>query len=353
MPTIVRSGGGGTDVSDATASASQVLTGYSFYGNGSDELQEGTMANYNAAQVGLSGTSNAGYYSSITVNTSGFGNASAEHVLSGRIFVNNSGSQQGTMNNFSSKTTINVGETGSAGYYSSIAINKSSLGNASSAQVLNTVTFTNNSGTTQQGTMNNHGALSVTLGYGGSTTGNGAGYYSSISVTAPGRYGTATQAHVLNNVSFMNSTGNYSKGSIATYGDTTQTIDPGNSWSGAGYYKSIKVTANAATYSGNATASVVRSGYTFMNSSGGPYTGSFTPAASYVCMKTKSVNSKWTSVTFDFTPTVYAVGWNDEDWNSSTTTYYGLKHYQSGATISFCKEGSNTTNYTARIVAYA
>ena len=353
MPTIVRScgGGGGADISALTnaATANQVLEGCQFYGAGSEDPQTGTIKN-NKAVNETAPYSGSGYYSSITVSTTG--NAEASHVLSGKTFMNSKGEQTGSMVNRSSKTTINVGETGGAGYYSSISINKSSLGTAKAEHVLNTVTFTNNNGSTQSGTMVDKGSINESLSYGGTVKG-GAGYYSSINIIAPSRYGTATQAHVLNNVSFMNSTGNYSKGTISTFGATTKTINPGKSWSGAGYYESIKVTANAASYSGNATASRVRSGYTFMNSSGGPYTGTYTPAASYVDVKTKSVNSKWTSVTFDFTPSVYAVGWDDEDWDSSDETHYGLKHYQEGATINFCKEGSNKTNYTARIVAYA
>lgn len=359
MPTIVRSGGGGgADISALTnaATTDQVLEGHQFYGAGSEDPQTGTIKN-NGAVTETAPYSGSGYYSSITINTTG--DAEASHVLSGKTFMNSKGEQTGSMVNRSSKTTINVGETGGAGYYSSISINKSSLGTAKAEHVLNTVTFTNNNGSTQSGTMVDKGSINESLSYGGTVKG-GAGYYSSINIIAPSRYGTATQAHVLNNVSFMNSTGNYTNGTIATYGATTKTINPGENWSGAGYYSSIKITANAATYYGNATNSRVLKGYTFMNSKGTKGTGTYVPAANYLSITTADVNDDWTSVTFSFTPVNYAVGWNQESWNHSSSntkegqgTHYGLKHYQDGASICFCKEGTNSKTFTARIIAYA
>ena len=361
MPTIIRSGGGGVDISDATATKDEVLQGYKFYGAGSDELQEGAMADHSdKITIDVGETGSAGYYSSISVNPNSLGTATEDDVLSTVTFTNNSKvTKQGKIA-VKGAATINVGETGGAGYYSSISVNKTPLGTAKAEHVLSTVTFTNSAGTTQNGTMTNRGAFTCALAYGESTTANGAGYYSSISVSAPGRYGNATKEHVLNNVSFMNTGGNQSTGNIPTYGDTTKTIDPGGNWSGAGYYKSIKVTANKATYYGNATNSVVLAGYTFMNSSGTNCEGTYKPVANYLSITTADVTSSWTKVTFNFTPVNYVVGWHQGDWNhnSSNTqagqgTHYGLKHYQSGANIHFCKEGSNNKSFTARIIAYA
>lgn len=354
MPTIVRSGGGGMDVSAANATTSQVLSGVTFYSNASDDIQTGIMNNKGAVSQTAPYSGSAGYYSSISVTTTG--TATNAHVLSGKTFMNSNGTQTGAMVN-KGAATINVNETGGTGYYSSVSINKSSLGNAAAAQVLANVTFTNKAGTTQSGTMVNRGALTKTVGVGGKATGS-AGYYSSITITGPTfDKTTGTNAQILSGINFYSNTGALMVGTMTNRGSVTcSSLAAGSTCApGAGYYSCISIkAANAPTLSGTANASHVLQGYTFYNNNASAKrTGTFVPAATHLDVQYAWVNQKWSSVEFDFTPSGYCAGWDDEDWSSNNDTHYGLKHYQSGNEIWVCKEGSWATQHYARIVAYA
>ena len=354
MPTIVRSGGGGgADVSALTnaATTNQVLEGYQFYGAGSEDPQTGTIKN-NGTVTETVPYSGSGYYSSITISTSG--NAEASHVLSGKTFMNSKGEQTGSMVDRSSKTTINIGETGNAGYYSSISVNSNSLGNATSAHVLSNVSFTNTSKTTYNGSIAIKGNYAPTLNF-GSQMNSGAGYYDSININVPSLSGTATSSQVLSGYSFMNSSGaqtggltnktiNTSVGIGGTYTNTT-----------AGYYTNIKVagpTLNDAT----ATKDKVLSGYIFYNSSG-KQTGSYTaPTFNRFYKNNVDITGGWKIATVDtigFWPSYYAVCYNDGNWG--TTTRGAIKCYQNTSTgaIHYCHSSSGTYSSKGRIIAYA
>lgn len=67
MPIISNFPGGGTDLSDATAIASQVLSGSTFFTSGSDDIQTGTMINYKDSLLTSSSYSITG--SAIRFNT--------------------------------------------------------------------------------------------------------------------------------------------------------------------------------------------------------------------------------------------------------------------------------------------
>lgn len=354
MPTIVRSGGGGMDVSAANATTSQVLSGATFYSNASDDIQTGTMSNKGAVSQAAPYSGSAGYYSSISITTTG--TATNAHVLSDKTFMNADGAQNGAMAN-KGAATINVNEQGGAGYYSSVSINKSSLGNATAAQVLSSVTFTNNAGTTQSGTMVNRGAFTKTVGVGKTESGS-AGYYSSISVSGPSfSSATGTNAQILKGISFYSNTGALMTGTMTNRGSVTCTsLAAGSTCApGAGYYSCISIKAAAApTLNGTATNATVLSGYTFYNTStSSQMKGTYVPAASYLCVTTKSINSKWESLNLGFSPVNYTVGWDEEEWTTSGNTHYGIKYYVSGTYLHLCKEGSSTTDHTARIIAYA
>ena len=351
MPTIVRSGGGGMDVSAANATTSQVLSGVTFYSNASDDIQTGTIKN-NGEVTKTAPYSGSGYYSSIAISTTG--NAEASHVLSGKTFMNSKGEQTGSMVNQSSKTTINVGETGGAGYYSSISINKNSLGTAKAEHVLNTVTFTNNNGSTQSGTMVDRGALTQTVGVGGKATGS-AGYYSSITVTGPTfSASTGTNAQILSGIKFYSNNGTLMNGTMTNRGSVTCTsLAAGSTCApGAGYYSCISIKAAAApTLNGTATNATVLSGYTFYNTStSSQMKGTYVPPAAQVCTKTVDVNMSWDSTNIGFVPSYYAIGYSSGDFSE---TRWGIKHYMSGTRLYFCEQGTNKTLKTARIVAYA
>lgn len=190
--------------------------------------------------------------------------ATKKEVLSGYTYNDSEGEvQTGTMpNNGAINETINVGGKfeGNAGYYSSIKITGPTLsGTANSEQVLSGYSFYNTTGTIQNGSMNNYGQVACNLDY-GQTYSGGDGYYSSISITAPSRYGDAEPSDVLEGKTFMNSTTN-STGTMINRGDLIETInnfgDPNDPNSGdtsrfsttnAGYYSSITVNCDWTVY---------------------------------------------------------------------------------------------------------
>ena len=325
MPTIIRSGGGGgMDVSAANATTSQVLSGATFYSNASDDIQIGTMNNKGAVSQAAPYSGSAGYYGSISVTTTG--TATNAHVLSGKTFMNADGAQNGAMVDYSSKTTINVGEKGGAGYYSSISINKSSLGNATNAHVLNTVTFTNNAGTTQAGAIATYSAFSCVLGYGESTSANGAGYYSSISVNAPSRYGNATAAYVYNEKTFMNTTGNQT-GSLKLDG----TAGTGDVLSGKTFHAGNSITQKTGTMPNRGQFYNASVGTSWSNSGAGYYTS--------INVKGKSASDYYRVDYFNVGASIcntgivynssrsYGVAYVDLPTSGSATNKCGLKFY--------------------------
>ena len=361
MPTIVRSGGGGVDVSEATAVVSEVLSGSTFYAGEDSEIKTGTMVNHGAKTINVDEIGSTGYYSSISVNPDSLGTATENDVLSTVTFTNNSKvTKQGKIA-VKGAATINVGETGGAGYYSSVAINKSSLGNAKEEDVLSTVTFTNNSGITKNGTMINHGSFTCALEYGENTTASGAGYYSSISVSAPTLTGKATAEYVYKDKTFMNESGeqvgqlqlngNATKaqvlqgqtfhagdsiriqcGTMINRGQVSESINPGDSWyGGEGYYSSISIQANQ-----DPTRIFVLNDIT----------------ASSTWSNTDTGFSDWSYVTVGYA-TSRTAGYWDSDSHPKEKNKPGVKYYLSGTRIHYCTNGSsNITGMKLRALAW-
>ena len=353
MPTIVRSsGGGGADISALTnaATANQVLEGHQFYGAGSDEPQTGTIKN-NGAVAETAPYSGSGYYSSIAINTTG--NAEASHVLSTKTFMNSKGEQIGSMVDRSSKTTINVGETGGAGYYSSVSINSSSLGNATSSHVLSNASFTNTSKATYTGGIAIKGKYAPTLSF-GSQVSSGAGYYDSISISVPSLSGNATSSQVLSGYTFMNASGSQTGGITSKTISTSVGVGGTYTNTTAGYYTSIKV-AGPTLADATATKDKVLSGYVFYNSSG-KQTGTYTaPTFSKFYKNDIDITGGWkiaTVSTIGFWPSYYAVCYNDGNWG--TTKRGAIKCYQNTSTgaIHYCHSDSGTYSSKGRIIAY-
>jgi len=318
------------------ATATEVLTGKTFMN--SSGSQTGSMNNKGTVTCSLayggtySGT--AGYYASVTVTAPGrFGNATNARVLTGYTFMNTAGNQTGTMANKGDVTCgLDYGATynGTSGYYNSVKVTAPGrYGNATNAQVLTGYTFMNTSGN-QSGAMANKGAVTCTLAYGGTYSG-GAGYYSSVSVTAPGRYGNATQGNVLSGKTFMNTSGNYS-GTMTNKGAVSCTIAPGGSYSGgAGYYSSIKVTASSVSLSGNAKNYHVEYPYTFYNTTTTRQQG----CLNYWGCNGYIIKGSWQSHYLGWYPSYYGVCCT-EDSNQRT------KCYMSGTTMYWCLNGSGT-----------
>ena len=182
--------------------------------------------------------------------------ATKDKVLSEYTYNDSEGEvQTGTMpNNGAINKVVDVGEefNSNAGYYSSINITGPTLsGTATTRQVLSGYSFYNTTGTKETGSMTNRGQVTCNLNYGGTYTGDG-GYYSSITVTAPSRYGNAHASHVLAGKTFMNSTTN-NTGTMTNRGALTKTF---NNWNGTkqfsttndGYYSSITVNCTWTVY---------------------------------------------------------------------------------------------------------
>jgi len=258
MPTIVRIGGGGTDTSDTTATAQDVLTTKKFY-SADGTLTTGTMANKGAVSQAAPYTGTAGYYSSVTISVSG--TATAADVLKDKTFMNASGAQTGTMpNNGTCSTSVAVGGsfTGS-GYYSSLTVNGPTLsGNATAATVRKGYTFYNTSGTKQTGTMEDK-TINSSVAVGGTYTNTTAGYYTSIKIAGPTLDGNAAAGNVLSGKTFYNTSGTKQTGTMVNRGALTCTsLAAGASCNGsAGYYSSINITAASVTLSGDATTDEV------------------------------------------------------------------------------------------------
>ena len=182
--------------------------------------------------------------------------ATPDNVLTNKTYNDSEGEvQTGTMpDNGAINKTIDVDEefNSGAGYYSSINITGPILsGTATSEQVLSGYSFYNTTGTKENGSMVNNGQVTYDLDDGETYSGDG-GYYSSITITGPSRYGNASASNVLAGKTFMNSTTN-STGTMTNRGALTKTF---NNWNGtkqfsttsAGYYSSITVNCTWTVY---------------------------------------------------------------------------------------------------------
>ena len=171
--------------------------------------------------------------------------ATKDKVLSEYTYNDSEGEvQTGTMpNNGAINKVIDVGEefNSNAGYYSSINITGPTLsGTATTRQVLSGYSFYNTTGTKETGSMIHRGQATCNLDY-GETYSGGNGYYSIVKVTAPSRYGDANASHVLAGKTFMNSTTN-NTGTMTNRGALTKTF---NNWNGIKQFS----TTNAGYYS--------------------------------------------------------------------------------------------------------
>ena len=346
MPTIVRSGGGGVDVSDATATKDKVLQGYKFYGAGSDEPQEGTMVNHSSkTTINVGETGDAGYYSSISINASSLGNATAAHVLTNATFTNSSKVTQSGSIAIRSDPNASVAVGGTytntnAGYYSKITVKGPTLsGNATTDKVLSGYTFYKDSGEKLTGSLTSK-TMSGTVGVGGTYTNTSAGYYTSVTVTGPTLSGNATTSDVLQNKTFYSSNGSKQTGTIVKRGSATCTsLAAGQTYTGsAGYYDGISIKAAPAqtvSLTGNAEASEVLYGKQFYSNSTTKQTGTMRRWGGDLYIRTK-----WQSIDIGFYPDFHGVCVVDDPKNTS------VKCYMSGTYLCYCiNAGSNQSGY--------
>ena len=194
----------------AYSTLSSLLTGIA----DSIRSKKGTTAKINAQNL-------PSEIDSITLAT---GNAGTGDVLSGKTFSNSSGNGlTGTMTNRGAvSTSINAGSsyTIPAGYHNGsgkVTANANS-GNAGTSQVLSGYTFYSNSATKQTGTMTNNGAVSTSVGVGGSYT-VPAGYHNgSGKVSGPTLSGNAATNQVMSGATFYSNSGTKQTGTLTNYG---------------------------------------------------------------------------------------------------------------------------------------
>ena len=156
---------------------------------------------------------------------------------------------------------------------------------AAVGDVLTGKTYNDSEGEVKTGTMPNRGTINTTVAVGGTYTNSNAGYYTSIKVTGPTLSGNATAAVVRSGYTFYAANGTKQTGTLVNRGAVNTSVGVGGTYTNtnAGYYTSIKVTGP--TLSGNAPASAVRSGYTFYAANGTKQTGTLatkTPSATTV-----------------------------------------------------------------------
>lgn len=131
-------------------------------------------------------------------------------------------------------------------------------GNAAVGNVLSGKTFYSNSGTKQTGTMTNRGAVTASVGVGGTYT-IPAGYHNgSGKISGPTLDGNAQPGQVLSGRTFYNNSGVKQTGTIATKAAESTTITPASwaqsyTFATSGKYCSgnMTVTVPAAIYSQN------------------------------------------------------------------------------------------------------
>lgn len=352
MPTIVRNGSSGMDVSDANATTSQVLSGATFYSNASDDIQTGTMSNHGAKTINVGDTGSAGYYSSVSVNASSLGNATAAHVLSNVTFTNTSKmTQSGSIAiRGDPNASVAVGGTyinNDIGYYSKITVKGPILsGNATTDKVLSGYTFYKDSGEKLTGSLTSK-TMSGTVGVGGTYTNTSAGYYTSVTVTGPTLSGNAIASDVLQDKTFYSSNGTKQTGTIIKRGSAICTsLAAGATYTGsAGYYDSISIKAAPAqtiSLTGNATTSDVLAKKTFYSSSTTQQTGSL-----YKWAGDLNITTRWASVDLGFYPDAFGVGVSSGGTTTST------KCYVSGTYLHYCiNQGSNHWGYGVAWAVY-
>lgn len=172
--------------------------------------------------------------------------ATNDKVLSGYTYNDSEGEiQTGTMKNKGSidmTIGVNEGYSNTNGYYSSIKFTGPTLiGDATSSDVINGKTFYSNDGDIKTGTMNNNGSITVNIGIDGSESFN-EGYYSSIKVTGPSLTGNATPSMVRSGYTFYSSNGTKQTGTLPTRTLSTTTVpNEGVITGSAGYYDSFTI----------------------------------------------------------------------------------------------------------------
>ena len=162
-------------------------------------------------------------------------------------------------------------------------------GTAGASQVLTGYTFSNDSDIGVAGTMANNGAVSESVGVGGSYT-IPAGYHNgSGTVTGPTLSGDAGAANVLTGKTFYSDSGTKQTGTMANNGAWSKSVSSTTAQTGgAGYYSSVSCAkaANTGTFTTSTNSSAVDMGanqnYRYVNTTGVYNAGKSAGAASWV-----------------------------------------------------------------------
>lgn len=162
-----------------------------------------------------------------------------------------------------------------------VALNTTTAG---AGDILSGKTAYNGEGNLLTGSMTNQGAITTTTSYGGSYT-IPAGYHNGSGKVTGGSFsfsGNAAAAQVLSGYTFYGSNGTQQTGSMTNRGTITTTTSYGGSYTiPAGYHSgSGKVTGGTFSFGGNAAVGDVRSGKTFYSNSGTKQTGTLNINAS-------------------------------------------------------------------------
>lgn len=275
--------------------------------------------------------------------------AKASEVLSERQFYG-AGSdepQTGTMPSYSlnvildyNKNTVGSG----AGYYSSINVKAPDrYGTATADMVLSGVSFMNSTTNVSTGNISNFGSQSRTLNFGDTTTLNGKGYYTSISVTAPSLSGDAKPEHVLSEKTFLCASGSQT-GTLTNRGSVTCNVGFGGFYkqTTAGYYSSINIYSPSLT--GKALCNQVLTGLTFMNESG-QQIGTMTNRGALYCDSLSQ--GSWKNGGAGY---YTSINIKSASSSVSNSDYYSFSYYQIGA--SFCNTGVAYNSSRTYGVAY-
>lgn len=162
-------------------------------------------------------------------------------------------------------------------------------GTAGASQVLTGYTFSNDSDIGVAGTMTNNGAVSESVGVGGTYT-IPAGYHNgSGTVTGPTLSGNAGAANVLKDKTFYSDSGTKQTGTMANNGAWSKSVSSTTAQTGgAGYYSSVSCAkaANTGTFTTSTNSTAVDMGanqnYRYVNTTGVYNAGKSAGAASWV-----------------------------------------------------------------------